>query len=383
MTSSDPNGALSLVELRHQLHRIAERSNEEERTAALVASQLSATGPDQVVERLGGYGVLAVYDGVAPGPTVLVRSDMDALPIAEHLRIEHGSLDADTSHKCGHDGHMASLVGVARALGSSRPPRGRVVVLFQPAEETGEGAARVLADERFEPYLPDCAIAVHNLPGRPLGEVVVREGPFASASQGMIVELTGVSAHAAEPHTGISPVAAAATIAQSIQAAPQRAAALDECVQATVVGLQVGGPAFGTSPADGKVMATLRAHTEASMRKLTDYCEKLARGIADAHGLRSEISWTDVFPATHNAPAVARTIARAAEDAGFSVRRPDAPFPWSEDFGHFTSRVPGALIGLGSGEHQPALHHSDYDFPDELIELGTRLFLACLPPLLE
>lgn len=371
-----------LVDVRRDLHRIAERPGEEARTARLVIDHLGATEPDALVTELGGNGVAAVFEGRRPGPTVLLRCDMDALPMPEGIDVEHASPDPFAAHKCGHDGHMTIQLGVARALAERRPERGRVIVLFQPAEETGEGAARVLADPRFADLRPDRAIALHNLPGRPLGQVVVREGAFASASQGMIVKLVGVSSHAAEPQNGRSPVAAAANIAQAIQAAPQRAVALDVCVQATIVGIEVGGPAFGTSPGDGRVLATLRAHTTPGMDRLTEYCERLAIGLAHGYDLECDISWTDRFPATDNTPAVARVVADAARARGLDVVDPGVPFSWSEDFGHFTSRFPGALFGLGSGEGTAPLHHPDYDFPDELLPTGTALFLACLPGLL-
>lgn len=371
-----------LSEVRRDLHRIAERPGEEARTSQLIADHLEAARPDRIVTRLGGHGVAAVFDGRRSGPTVLLRCDMDALPMPEGIDVPYASPDPGAAHKCGHDGHMTIQLGVARALSQQRPARGRVVVLFQPAEETGEGAERVIEDERFADLRPDRAIALHNLPGRPLGQVVVRSGAFASASQGMIVDLRGVTSHAAEPHMGRSPVAAAANIAQGIQAAPQRAVSLDTCVQATVVGIDVGGPAFGTSPGNGRVMATLRAHTSEGMAQLTSYCERLAAGIAHAYELECDISWTDRFPATENTPAVARLISDAARSMGLEVVDPGVPFSWSEDFGHFTSRFPGALFGLGSGADTAPLHHPDFDFPDALIETGRDLFLACLPGLL-
>ncbi|QDU83946.1 putative hydrolase YxeP [Planctomycetes bacterium Pla163] len=373
---------LPLAAIRRRLHTLAERSNEERRTAEFVRQELEACEPDALVTELGGHGVAAVFEGRAAGPTVLLRCDLDALPMAGTLDVEHRADDPETAHTCGHDGHMTVQIGVARALAEQRPERGRVVLLFQPAEETGEGARAVLDDPRFAELSPTRAVAFHNLPGRPLGEVTLRNGPFASASVGMIVELTGVSSHAAEPHMGRSPVAAAANIAQSIQSAPQRAAALEENVQATVVGIEVGGPAFGTSPGSGRVMATLRAHTSQAMHALCEYCERMARGLAAGHGLECDVTWTERFPATENHPAVVRVVERAARANGLDVRRAEHPFSWSEDFGHFTSSTCGALFGLGSGVDQPPLHHPDFDFPDDLLEPAVRLFVAALPELL-
>jgi amidohydrolase len=373
---------LPLAEVRRRLHTLAERSNEERRTAEFVRQQLEACEPDTLLTELGGHGVAAVFDGRDDGPTVVLRCDLDALPMAGTLDVEHRATDPNTAHTCGHDGHVTVQIGVARALANERPERGRVVLLFQPAEETGEGARAVLDDPRFAELAPSRAVAFHNLPGRPLGEVTLRDGPFASASIGMIVLLTGVSSHAAEPHMGRSPVAAAASIAQSIEAAPQRATALEEGVQATVVGIEVGGTAFGTSPGSGRVMATLRAHRSEAMRALRDSCESMARGLAAAHGLDCDVTWTDHFPATENEPALVRVVERAARATGLDVRWAEHPFSWSEDFGHFTSSTRGVLFGLGSGVDQPPLHHPDFDFPDDLLEPAVRLFVAALPELL-
>jgi len=193
----------ALAELRRRLHRRAEVSSKEERTAALIAEAMSGfdrgTGPDQVLRGLGGHGVAFTFSGKEEGPTVLLRCELDALPIPETIALEHGSADPAASHKCGHDGHMATLVGVAADLAERPLARGRAVLLFQPAEETGEGAARVIADPQFTLIAPDFAVALHNLPGRPLGSVVVRRGAFNCASVGLIARLRGRTSHAAEP----------------------------------------------------------------------------------------------------------------------------------------------------------------------------------------
>jgi amidohydrolase len=373
---------LTLPDLRRALHRIAEPSNEERETSTLLEEELRATQPDELATQVGGHGILAVYYGHEPGSTVMLRCDMDAVPVADDESLVHAAKRKGVGHKCGHDGHMSILIAVARKLGGERPKRGKVALLFQPAEETGEGAARVIEDDRFRALAPDRVVALHNLPGRPLGQVVLRDGSFSSASKGMTVELLGVSAHAAEPHLGVSPVAAAAAIAQTFQAAPQRSTALHDCAQVTVVGMNVGGPAFGTSPGSGRVMATLRAHNAEGMRAIQENCVRSARGLAAAHGLECRISWTDDFPATINDPNLVDAIRRSALELELDVHEIEHPHAWSEDFGHFTSKASGALFGLGSGESQPSLHHPDYDFPDELIEIGAGLFMACLPRLL-
>lgn len=366
----------TLADLRRRLHSCAELSNHEQRTSKAIAAELEATGPDALHTEIGGFGVVAVYNGAAPGPTVLLRSDLDALPIDESRALPHASRTPGVSHKCGHDGHMAIQIGVARALGRRRPERGRVAVLFQPAEETGEGAARMVADPVVKELAPDYTLATHNLPSKPLGALVVRDGTFACASTGLIVRLRGYTSHAAEPENGASPVFAASTLAMALQAIPQRYVALHELCKVTIVGVEVGGPHFGVTPGDGRVMATLRAETDELLDQVLEICSRYARGTAAANGLEVELETIERFPATINHPAVVDATVAAAEEHGIEVVREAHPFSWSEDFGHFTALAPGALIGLGAGLEQPALHHPDYDFPDALIEPSVRLFLS-------
>lgn len=375
-TTLPPRGTTmndSLIELRHTLHRIAERAGHEERTSALVEQHLRALAPDQLVTGIGGYGLVATFEGKVPGRTVLVRADMDALPLTDDPSLPYASEDPTTAHLCGHDGHTATVVGVARRAAALRPERGRLVILFQPAEETGAGANAMLTDPAFEPFRPDFAIAQHNLPGFPLGSVLVRKGPFASASRGMITCFRGRSSHAAEPHEGATPVPAVTRLAQVLATLPQHATALHETAQVTVVGLEAGGPAFGTSPASGKVMATLRAHEQDIMDRISERAKSRAEGLAHMHELQCEIEWVEEFPATVNDPGLTDLVAATAADLSMPVEWRDHAFAWSEDFGHFTSTCPGVLFGLGSGVDQPALHAPGYDFPDALLEPGSKL----------
>ncbi len=199
--------ASDLAGLRRRLHVLAERSGSEAATAAFVADRLAPARPTALLTGLGGHGVAAVFaaPGGAAGPTVVLRAELDALPIAESIELPHASRTPGCAHKCGHDGHMAVLLGVARDLAARPPARGRVVLLFQPAEETGEGAARVAADPRFRALAPDWLFALHNLPGYPEGRVLVRSGAFCAGSAGLTVTLAGATSHAAYPEQGRSP----------------------------------------------------------------------------------------------------------------------------------------------------------------------------------
>jgi amidohydrolase len=236
----------TLTELRRRLHRNAELSGNERETARILRDELSRHGPATVVEPLGGHGLAAVYEGARSGPTLLLRCDMDALPIDEGTGLEHHSRQEGVAHKCGHDGHMTMVVGVARRVARARPAAGRLVLLFQPAEEVGRGAEAVIGDERFAEIRPDLAVALHNLPGFERGAVVLKEGPFACASRGLRVTFRGASSHAAEPHQGRSPALAVSQTIQAWSAGPQIATGLLEPAQATIVHARVGEEAFGT-----------------------------------------------------------------------------------------------------------------------------------------
>ncbi len=367
-----------LIALRHRLHATPDLAGREHRTAATVRAFLEGFPPDAWVDGIGGTGFAAIYAGRAPGPRVLVRADLDALPIPETLGLPYGSDSAGVSHKCGHDGHMTMVAGLAPELQRQRPDLGSVVLLFQPAEETGEGAERVVNDPKYAQIAPDYAFALHNLPGFPLGSIVLREGPFASASTGLIVDLDGATSHASEPESGNSPALAVASLIQSFSAVPQRFTSLHEAAQVTIVHARVGEVAFGTSPGVGAVMATLRAHRQEVMDRISERCLALARGTAETFGLGVRTRWTEPFPATRNDPACVQRVEQVACGLGLDVIHREVPFPWSEDFGHFTERHAGALFGLGAGEDQPPLHHPTYDFPDAVLGAGTRVFLGIL-----
>jgi len=371
----------SLVELRHTLHQHAEPSGEESETSSLVAEALSALEPDDVITELGGEGVAAIFEGKAPGPTVMLRADLDALPIPDG-DLPYASKHAGTAHKCGHDGHMTIQVGVAERLAKARPDAGRVVILFQPSEETGEGAVRVIEDPGFAPLRPDVAVATHNLPGYEKGAIIVRDGTFAAASSGIRVSLRGLTSHAGEPQNGRSPAPAVAALIQSWASVPQRRTGFNTQAQVTVVHARLGEMAFGTSPGEAVVAATVRARTDEVLESLLDRCERLATGIAETFELEVETERVEPFPATENEPEVVALIAETATELGLPVVHRKATFPWSEDFGHFTRAFGGALFGLGAGEDTPALHHPNYDFPDDILEPGIELFTALVPKLI-
>lgn len=363
-----------LIELRHALHRSAELSGKEQRTAGLLQAFLQGCGPDSLITGLGGRGILCEYRGAYPGPCILLRCDMDGVPVTEGLDLPYRSREPRVSHKCGHDGHMAIMAGVAASLSRDRPEKGSVLLLFQPAEETGSGAAAVLSDGSFSCFDPDYAFALHNLPGFPLGTVITSPGPFAQGSRGFIVELAGRSSHAGEPLLGVSPSRAVAALIPLLENMSDHS----KGIVATVIHVIIGERAFGTSPEKAVVMATLRAPGNKQLESISRKAEELAAHTAEAHRLKYMISWTEEFPPTVNSPEADSIVRAAADHLGLDTVALKKPFPWSEDFGHFTGRFKGALFGLGSGTGSPPLHDPSYDFPDELIPMGTRLFMTII-----
>jgi amidohydrolase len=373
-----PEDFEDLVAWRRSLHRQPELSGEEARTAAEVAAHLGRTGPDRLLTGLGGTGVAAVYEGAAPGPTILLRAELDGLPIEERSGVPYRSAEPGKAHLCGHDGHMASLAAVGRMLGRRRPARGRAVLLFQPAEETGMGAAAVLADPAFAQITPDMAIAYHNLPGLPLGRVSLGTGPVCCASQGLRIRLTGRTSHASNPQAAVSPMGALVALMPAIAALGEGDITDPGFCLATVTHARLGEPTFGVTPGEADLLVTLRALTNARLAALTETVEGLvARAAADG-GLSVAISIHDAFDACDNSPEAVACLERALAQEGMAHDDAGLPMRFSEDFGRFGQACPTALVFIGAGETCPVLHSPDYDFPDALIPVASRLFARVL-----
>ena len=372
----------ALVALRRELHAHAELAGSEIETSRIIREFVEGHGPHRLVTGLGGCGLAAVFEGREDGPTLMFRSEIDAVPVQENNDFDHRSRRAGVSHKCGHDGHAATVAGLAAGLAGRPPSRGRVVLLFQPAEETGAGARGVLEDERFESIEPDWIFALNNLPGEALGEIQIKGGPFAAGSVGSILKLEGWTSHAAYPEQGRSPANAVAQLIQQLTVLPAALVRGSRIARITVVHARIGEPAFGTTPGQAEVMATLRSDRDEVLERLrTEVVKRLGR-IAQANALEHSHSWTDDFPVTANDPEAVRVVEAVAKAHGIAVAHRDVAYPWSEDFGWFTRRYPGAIFGLGSGVDHPALHSPSYDFPDELIPVGLELFEGIIERLL-
>lgn len=356
---------------RHQLHKMPELSGLECNTEDVIAKTLRDFGYTPLTG-IGGHGIVVDIDSVEPGPNLLFRADIDALPIQEVASHSHCSGKDGIMHACGHDGHTASLMALAHRLSNSQLQRGRVTLLFQPSEENGLGARAMLDDNQWSPGQIDYAFGYHNVPGFPLGQVLCRENTFSCASAGVAIKLEGKTAHAAYPETAVNPTSAIAELIQSIEALP--ASIPNSFTLATVVHVNLGQPAFGTTPATGMMMATLRSDRNKCFDLVCKEVEKQARHIAERDGLEVAIEWFDRFNATINHSEANMLLRQACKDLGFDHTDLDLPMRWSEDFAEYSRTWPSAFFGLGSGAAHPPLHDPQYDFPDALIDVSSKIF---------
>lgn len=370
--------AIELQAFRHELHRHPEVSGEERETARRVAEALRPLAPSKILTGLGGHGVASVFDSGVPGPTLLFRAELDALPIEEKSEAAHRSTVPGKGHLCGHDGHSTILLALARGLSRQPVARGRVVLLWQPAEEDGSGAAAVLADVNFSEIKPDFAYSLHNMPGLAFGQVALKGGPVNCASRGMKITLSGKTAHASQPETGVSPMAAISSLMPALTALSQGAPPATDFTLATVTHATLGEKAFGIAPGDAEIWVTLRTLIDNSMEDLCEKAEHLVVRAAQAAGLDHAISYHDVFFHCENAPEAVADLEKALTAEGVPFDEGNLPMRASEDFGRLRAVCPSAMFFLGAGENHPALHNPDYDYPDDLTAIGARLFMAVI-----
>ncbi len=351
-----------LVLLRKRLHENAELPHREYRTREIMESFLERETDFRLVRQDGWF--YAVKDGQDTEETIAFRAELDALPIPEG--------EKQVSHRCGHDGHMAAVCGVALALKGTVPAR-KVCLVFQPAEEVGEGGelcARVLKEQLEVGEIYAC----HNRSGFPEGSVICRDGLTQPASEGIILSLTGKTSHASEPEKGINPAEAISRLALSAAGVNQES----PLILSTVTGLRVGTGDFGISPGDGELRITLRAENESDMKKQECRLLQQAEELAKEYGLRLGTGIRDYFPETRNTKACAQKVLSAAGRLGIPVLDSGELWRASEDFGYYTRTFPGAMFYVGNGTDYPPLHTVGYEFQDRILKTITGMFLALI-----
>jgi amidohydrolase len=360
------------VKLRHELHRHPEVSNNEIWTKAYLMDFLRNHTCLEVVDR--GAWFYAVYRASAGAKKIAFRADFDALPIDETITLPYGSQIPGVSHKCGHDGHSASLAALALEV-DKFGCENNIYFIFQHAEETGDGAKQCVA--LIEEEGIDEVFGYHNEPGYPLGEVIVNSGSFQCASKGMSLYFKGVSSHASDPGVGRNPAPA---IARIICALPSlyRAEDYNGLVLCTVIHVEIGSPTFGTSASSGVLRVTLRGQYEEEMNRLQARLDMLAFGLASEYGLDYHTEFCDYFPESVNHPSSVEKIRKVC--AKLRIKTHEFPHPkrGSEDFGYFTKATLGAYFNIGAGNITP--HHTvTFDFQDDIIKTAVDVFyeLAC------
>jgi len=361
-----------LIEIRKKLHKNPEPSGQEYETQKTILEYLEKNTSAEIT-KIAKTGVIADFNPGNSAQSVMIRVDTDALPIIETNDFEHKSQNENISHKCGHDGHTAIGLGLAKKLEDSNPG-GRVMVLFQPSEENGYGAKSVIEDEDFSKFKPDIAFALHNLPGFKKHQIVYRYDNFTSSVQSMIVKLKGKTSHAAEPENGRNPSMAISKLLRFANKLTLNDTSSDNFSLVTPIHTLIGEKAYGTTPGYGEQHFTIRAWTEKKMNSIIEKMEDRVKELSEKYELENEISYTDIFESNRNDETAVNTIINSANELKFDIKEIEHPFKWGEDFGVFTQRFSGAMFGLGAGEDTPALHNPDYDFPDELIEPGVNMF---------
>lgn len=360
--------------MRHILHTYPELSGEERKTNLIINEWLKATQPDLLIAQIGGYGVAAVYKGKRPGRRILIRGDIDALRIPEHNDLPYCSLHAGASHKCGHDGHTALLCGLAQWLGEQRPDCGEVVLLFQPAEETGQGAQAIMNDPLFRQIKPDAAYGLHNLPGFEKGSVLLRRGCFAAASFGLKLVFEGRTAHASQPETGHNPSELFAVLIHQLEKKRDMLKGMKPLTTFVITHAALGEETFGVAPGRAEIWLTLRSYDDHNLELLASQIIEMCRAKAKDHLFGFSFTMHEAFAATNSDEHCVSIIEKAAHNLDLQIGHLNEPFRWSEDFGRFGSLCPIGFFGLGSGVNRPALHNPEYDFPDDILETGMCLF---------
>lgn len=362
-----------IIALRHELHRYPELSNKEFNTSERITAFINTFSPDEIIP-LCATGKAFVFKGAEEGKTIMFRAELDALPITENPGPAYRSANTNISHACGHDGHMAILAGLAQKIAADRPLKGKVILLFQPAEEVEQGARDVVEDAAFKHIEPDYIFGLHNIPGVQSQKILLRSGTFAAASKGMTLTLTGKTSHAAEPENGISPANAISQIITRLQGLSQEKQRFTSLTLLTIIHIRMGEISFGTTPGYAEIMITLRAFENPDMEVLCREAEQIIKSVAAAERLTHDISYSEVFPALVNDEALVQMAAQAADENNFAAEYMQAPFKWSEDFSYYTQKYKGCFFGLGAGLTHPQLHHPDFDFPDDILETGINMF---------
>jgi len=371
-----------LVAWRRDFHRHPELGFQEHRSAGLIAERLHELGY-QVQEGVATTGVVGLLEGGRPGPVVMVRFDMDALPITEETEAAYASQNPDVMHACGHDAHMALGLGVATLMGRRRDGMAGILKLvFQPGEEGMNGAETMVADGVLENPRPDVFLATHVWNDAPVGTVNVSPGAVMAAAEKWACTVRGNGGHGAMPHQTVDPVAAVAQVVSALQTVVSRNVSPLEPAVVTV-GSVHGGDAFNIIPAQVELSGTIRTYSPQVRETVLRRVRAVIEGVAASCGAEAELEIVRLTPAVINDAAVAGVVQAAAE----AVVGPENVFPGertmgSEDAAYFMQDVPGCYFFLGSANEDRGLsaphHNPRFDIDEDVLPLGVAVLTHAL-----
>lgn len=380
MTSSQVTdiGAASVVSWRHRLHQIAETAFAEDRTAEFVTEVLQSLGIDATTG-VGGTGVVGTFTRGASEKSVGLRADMDGLPLEESTGLPYASQHEGSMHACGHDGHMAMVLGAAAALARQQDFEGTVRFVFQPAEEPGKGARTMIDDGLLDRFPMDAIFGLHNIPGLPAGHLATRTGAIMAGEDNFTITVTGRGGHASAPHLVIDPLVVSSQIILALQSIVSRTIDPLESAVVSCTNLTTDG-ARNAIPTTVRITGDTRNFDDASSELIESRIREIAEHTAHAHGAAAEVVYTREFGTTVNHPAATAQAAAAARVAAGDDRcDPEAaPIMGSEDFGIYAKHIPAnfTLIGNGTAGSPGGtpLHSHDYDFNDAILPTGVHYY---------
>ncbi len=368
-----------LIALRRNFHQIPELGFSEIKTSAAIADYLKKLGLS-VQTGVAKTGVVALLEGGKPGPTILYRADMDALPIEEKNQISYCSRHPGRMHACGHDAHIAMALMTAKILAENRDQlSGKVKFVFQPAEETVDGAKKMIAAGALENPSPDAAFGMHVWNRLPVGKVVAQPGPLMAASEKFDVSISGKLTHGAMPEGGADSIVAASAFIQQIQTVVSRR--LDPREKAVVsIGTIHGGQARNTVGGNVELKGTIRTFSKEVAALINSEIRKVAAGVEVGFGVKVEISIEETSPAVINDVAISKIARKSAEDVVGKENVVDyEPQMGSEDMSEFLNRIPGCFLFIGSQNEKigkAAPHHNPhFDIDEESLVIGTKIAL--------
>jgi amidohydrolase len=363
---------------RRDIHQYPELLYDTYRTSAFVADRLREFGCDEVATGLGKTGVVGVIKGRKPGngevKVIGLRADMDALPVLEATGVPYASKTPGLMHACGHDGHTAMLLGAARYLAETRNFSGDAVVIFQPAEEGGAGAAAMIKDGLMDRFRIDQVYGMHNGPGIPIGAFAVRPGPIMAATDSIDIRIEGHGGHAARPHKCIDSVLVGAQLIGALQSIVSRSVDPLDAVVLSMCEFHAGN-ARNVIPQTAELRGTVRTLSPEARKVVEKRVAEIVAGVAQMTGARIDLAYEPGYPVTVNHP-VQTDIARrvAIEVAGEGNVSEMSPLMGAEDFSYMLQARPGAFIFCGNG-NSAGLHHPAYNFNDEAILYGTSFWI--------